>query len=107
MMLYNGYPFTTKDRDFDIEAKDDIKTNEGGDNSDNDKTHRGVVNRSGWWHGYCKANYFANLNGDYCKPGDVSKINEGYGGFMYKDFKGLECLKASEMIIRRVRKKKT
>jgi hypothetical protein len=43
-----------------------------------------------------------NLNGEYCKPGDVSKINEGYGGFWYKDFKGLECLKTSKMMIRRV-----
>jgi hypothetical protein len=105
MMLYNGYPFTTKDRDFDLEVQNDVKIDKEGDNSDDDdddKTNCGVVNHSGWWHGYCKANHFANLNGEYCKPGDVSKINEGYGGFWYKDFKGLECLKISKMMIRRV-----
>ena len=97
MMLYNGYAFTTKDRDNDLESKNDMERNEEEDES----TNCGIVNHSGWWHGYCKANHFANLNGKYCTAGKISSENYGYDGFWYKDFKGLECLKSSKMMLRR------
>lgn len=93
MMVYNGFSFTTLDHDSDLDRQTDLDHIE--------ELNCGKLNHGGWWYGFCSDNHFANLNGEYCPPGGVSAYNGGHGGMFYKDFRGVECLKTSRIMIRR------
>ncbi|XP_053387921.1 neurogenic locus notch homolog protein 1-like [Mercenaria mercenaria] len=79
-----GRRFSTYDHDVDDDS-----------NSNNAQRCKG-----GWWYWYSPCAY-VNLNGEYVTPGSVDPSDGGLAGMIYNNFKGLESLKSSKMMIRR------
>lgn len=75
LTLNNGYSFATYDHETSGKC--------------------GYTDHGGWWYNGCA---FANLNGQYFPPGS----NHGEPGMTYRDFKGMESLKSSKMMFRRM-----
>ncbi|XP_060572724.1 angiopoietin-2-like [Ruditapes philippinarum] len=71
------------------------------DVDDYDPINNAQMCHGGWWYWYSACTQ-VNLNGDYITPGTVHSSDSGYTGIIYYSFEGVQSLKSSRMMIRRV-----